>query len=286
MNSFRLPGSTRIAYVHLRVSDFGESLGFYRDLLGLKEVKRFDATVHLAAGDGMNPIVILTENRSAKPRSVPSAGLFHAALLLPDRKELARIFKRLYDHRWTFEGFADHGVSEALYLADPDGNGIELYVDRPRDQWPHRQGDLQMGTWELDLDGLVSELQNSGESWTGIHPDTTIGHIHLQVSNLQMAEQFYHELLRFDVTQRTFPGALFLSAGGYHHHIGLNDWNSKDGTPLADDTLGLMYFGIEIPDRQAKRQLEERVQRSNFWSSVADGRFLLRDGDHIEIEII
>jgi catechol 2,3-dioxygenase len=285
MNSFRLPDSTRIGYVHLRVSDLKQSLAFYRDLLGFKKVKRLDTTVHLSASDEQSPIVMLTEESSARPRPPHSAGLFHAAFILPDRKELAKMFKRLYDHQWPFEGFADHGVSEALYLADPDGNGIEIYADRPRAQWPRRHGELQMGTSELDLKSLFSELRENGEAWTGIHPNTTIGHIHLQVSNLQKAEHFYHHLLGFDITQQTFPGALFLSAGGYHHHIGLNIWNSKDGSPLSPNTLGLTRFGIQMPDRQAKRQLKERVQRSDFWSSGVAGRLLLRDGDGIEIEI-
>lgn len=195
------------------------------------------------------------------------------------------MFKRLYDNQWPFEGFADHGVSEALYLADPDGNGIEIYADRPRAQWPRRHGELQMGTGELDLKSLFSELRENGEAWTGIHPDTTIGHIHLQVSNLQKAELFYHQLLGFDVTQQTFPGALFLSAGGYHHHIGLNIWNSKDGSPLAQDAVGLIRFGIEIPDRQTKSELKDRVVQSRYWNSAEGRQFLIRDEDNIAINI-
>jgi len=285
MNSFRLPDSTRIGYVHLRVSDLKQSSAFYRDLLGLKKVKRLDSTVHLSASDEQSPIVMLTEESSARPRPLHSAGLFHAAFLLPDRKELAKMFKRLYDNQWPFEGFADHGVSEALYLADPDGNGIEIYADRPRAQWPRRHGELQMGTGELDLKSLFSELRENGEAWTGIHPNTTIGHIHLQVSNLQKAEHFYHQLLGFDVTQQTFPGALFLSAGGYHHHIGLNIWNSKDGSPLAQDAVGLIRFGIEIPDRQTKSELKDRVVQSRYWNSAEGRQFLIRDEDNIAINI-
>jgi catechol 2,3-dioxygenase len=195
------------------------------------------------------------------------------------------MFKRLYDNQWPFEGFADHGVSEALYLADPDGNGIEIYADRPRAQWPRRHGELQMGTSELDLKSLFSELRENGEAWTGIHPNTTIGHIHLQVSNLQKAEHFYHQLLGFDVTQQTFPGALFLSAGGYHHHIGLNIWNSKDGSPLAQDAVGLIRFGVEIPDHRTKSELKDRVMQSRYWSSAQGRQFLVRDEDNIAINI-
>jgi catechol 2,3-dioxygenase len=260
-------------------------LAFYRDLLGLKKVKRLDTTVHLSASDEQSPIVMLTEESSARPRPLHSAGLFHAAFILPDRKELAKMFKRLYDYQWPFEGFADHGVSEALYLADPDGNGIEIYVDRPRAQWPRRHGELHMRTWELDLKSLFSELRENGEAWTGIHPNTTIGHIHLQVSNLEKAEHFYRELLGFDVTQQTFPGALFLSAGGYHHHIGLNIWNSKDGSPLAQDALGLIRFGIEIPDHQTKSELKDHVVQSRYRSSAEGRQFLIRDEDNIAIKI-
>lgn len=281
----RLPDSTRIGYVHLRVADLHCSLSFYRDLLGLIETKGANSTVPLSASRTGDPIVLLTENRDAKRRPRHSAGLFHTAIVLPNRRELARILKRLYGQRWPLQGFADHGVSEALYLADPDGNGLELYADRPRDRWPRKQGKLEMVTLALDLDSLLAELPEGDDPWTGIHPQTGIGHIHLQVSDLRKGERFYHELLGFDVTQRSFRGALFVSAGGYHHHIGLNVWDSFGGTAAPANTVGLAKFSIRVPDEGERFAVCERLRAAGIRLEESQGGVVARDYDGIGIEI-
>lgn len=292
VNSFRLPDETHVGYVHLQVSDLQQSLAFYRDLIGFQQAGRNGATVFLSS-TGISPFhIMLTEHRDAKPRPRSSTGLFHVAIRFPNRKELARIFKRLYEHRWAFQGFADHGVSEALYLADPDGNGIELYADRPREQWPIRNGELYMVTDELDVQNLLDTLKDDPTPWTRIHPEAQIGHIHLQVSDLGKAERFYHEILGFDVTQRSYPGALFVSAGGYHHHIGLNIWNSRGASPPPPDAIGLVRFGIEVPNGYALESVKERlrsfgieIEKKNNGSGEKQS-FLARDFDGIKIEIV
>lgn len=284
-NEYRLPSATRIGYVHLRVADMPRSLSFYRDLLGLTETRRVDSTVSLSASVAGDPIIMLTEDRRAKPRPAHSAGLYHTAIVLSNRKELARIFKRLYGQRWPLQGFADHGVSEALYLADAEGNGIELYADRSRDRWTRKNGELQMVTLPLDLDNLLAELPEGDDRWTGIHPQAGIGHIHLQVSDLRKAERFYHELLAFDVTQRSFPGALFVSAGGYHHHIGLNVWDSFGGPALPADAAGLAKFSIRVPDERGRSALRDRLREAGIRLEESEGGFVARDYDGIEIEI-
>jgi len=201
------------------------------------------------------------------------------------RKELARIFKRLHGQRWPFQGFADHGVSEALYLADAEGNGVELYADRPRDQWPRKDGELQMVTLALDLESLLAELPEADDPWTGIHPQTEIGHIHLQVSDLRKGERFYRELLGFDVTQRSFRGTLFVSAGGHHHHAGLNVWDSLDGTASPADAVGLAKFSITVPDEHERLAVHERLRDAGTRLEESEGGVVARDYDGIGIEI-
>ncbi len=281
----RLPDSTRISYAHFRVSDIDQALRFYAGLLGLVEKGVDGNTRFLSAAESTAPLVILTQDRAAKSRSTRSPGLFHLALLYPNRRDLAAAFKHLYGKSWPFQGFADHGVSEALYLADPDGNGIELYIDRPREQWPYRHGELAMVTEQLDLENLIGELNGADRPDLVNSQGMTIGHIHLQVSNLHQTEEFYHKVLGFDVVQRNFAGALFMSAGGYHHHIGANVWNSRGSTPTSDEALGLVQFGIKLGNASSLRELAARLRPTSHWIADPGKGFVVHDTDHLRIEI-
>ena len=281
----QLPDSTRISYAQLCVADSGQALRFYRDLLGLVEIRTEGSTTSLSTSGLQKPLLLITEDPDAKPRDVRSPGLFHLALLYPRRKDLAAILQRLTLHRWPFQGFADHGVSEALYLEDPDGNGVELYVDRPRAEWPHRNGQLEMVTEPLNLQDLLSELNGHSENGFPDPQGVSTGHIHLQVSSLRAAEEFYHEALGFDVTQRNFPGALFLSAGGYHHHLGVNVWNSRGTSPAPADSRGLTRFGIHLGNEQALQSLAEQLRSTPFWVKDSIEGFVVHDGDNIHIDI-
>jgi catechol 2,3-dioxygenase len=280
----RLPESTRIEYAQFLVPELNDSLHFYRDLLGLRETWYRGNTKALSASTDGTPLVMLSEDRAARPRPIRSAGLYHLALLYPTRRDLAAAFMRLHEQDWKFHGFADHGVSEALYTADADGNGIELYVDRPRDRWPSTNGELEMVTKPLDLDNLLSEL--GGNSQPESDERLTIGHIHLQVTNLQSADVFYHETLGFDVTQRSFPGALFVAAGGYHHHIGLNVWNSRGGSPSKEGTAGLVRFGIRAGSNGSAQALLARLRKTPNWLRETERGIIVHDADNIEIEIL
>ena len=291
MSTFRIADKAHIGYVHLRVPDLERSLAFYRDLLGFKEAHREKKTVFLSAADNVPHQIALTEDSKAKPLQRNLPGLFHIAIRFPNRQELARIFKRVYESQWRFQGFSDHGVSEALYLADADGNGIELYADRPRERWIYNNGQLEMFTQTLDLDNLLKELPQKDITWNGVHSKTDIGHIHLQVSDIAKAEKFYHEVLGFDVTQRNYPGALFVSAGGYHHHVGLNIWNSRGAKATPKDSLGLQRFGIELPDEKSLEQLKKQLTKNSYQFSEEQlatrksKSVLLHDLDEIEIEL-
>jgi len=227
----------------LRVKDLQAQLAFYRDLMGLEIIKTENNRTKLSTA-GRKFTLTLIHEPSAPLRPQPTLGLYHFALLLPDRKSLAALFRRLVEARYQgFHGASDHGVSEALYLADPEGNGIELYRDRPREQWPYANGALKMVSIQLDLEQLFNEASQSAS----IDPATTFGHLHLHVADLGEGEQFFTKL-GMEVTQGDYPGARFLAADGYHHHIGTNLW-AKGRTAPAEST-GLIEYSITIQDRQ------------------------------------
>ncbi|MBI4530466.1 MAG: VOC family protein [Candidatus Latescibacteria bacterium] len=291
MGTFRLPAEAHIHHIHLQVSNLKQALAFYANLLGFREVGRGGVTTILSATGRLPSHILLTEHPGAQPKPPHTTGLYHVAIRFPNRRELARVFRRLLDHNWSFHGFSDHKVSEALYLSDPDGNGLELYTDRPRDQWPWHDDQIAMTTDPLDPDSLLQEAAEDTDLWTGIHLGTDIGHVHLQVSDLTQAEAFYHGLLGLDVTQRNYPGALFLSAGGYHHHLGLNIWAGHGASPPPPDAVGLLSFALRIPDRETYQTLQTRIQAAGI--PVEDWRsdehtvsILVRDPDRNGVELL
>ncbi|MGH7494866.1 MAG: VOC family protein [bacterium] len=231
---------------------------FYRDVLGFKEITRQGEAAVLSATGRSPAHVLLSASAHAKPKPPRTTGLFHVAIRYPNRRELARIFRRLLKNEWPFQGFSDHGVSEALYLADPDGNGLELYADRPREQWRWHGAAVVMFTEPLQVDSLLSEAANDSSSAYMMPAQTDIGHVHLHVSDLKKAESFYGGVLGWEVTQRSYPGALFLSAGGYHHHVGLNVWAGQGAPPPPPEAVGLLSFSMRIPDNQTLELLSER----------------------------
>jgi len=291
MDTFRLPAITQIGHAHLQVSDLNHALKFYQELVGFKTISRNGETATLSATGQLPAHIILSARADAKPKPPHTTGLFHTAIRFPNRRELARVFRRLLEQRWPFQGFADHIVSEALYLADPDGNGVELYTDRPRDQWRRRNGEVEMATDPLDVDDLLREIENDSTPWNGVHPNTDIGHVHLHVSDLQKAEAFYHGVLGFDVTQRSYPGALFISAGGYHHHIGLNIWAGKGAPSPPPEAVGLLSFSINIPDGETLDILKQRLQSAGFLVEnkndlINQPMLVTRDQDGNRVELV
>lgn len=229
------PSTLSLKRIRLRVKNLARSVGFYRDQMGFVETACGSGAA-LAVEPGAEPILFLEEAASA-PAALPSAaGLFHAALLLPRPEALGRWIVHAAERHTEFDGFSDHGVSEAVYLSDPDGNGLEFYCDRPRSQWPRHEGTLAMVTAPLDLDALIAKASPatptplSGAVW---------GHLHLRVTHLERSERFYGPALGMEVTQASFPGARFMAADGYHHHLGLNVWG-RPTAPRSADALGLV----------------------------------------------
>lgn len=239
--TFHMPASAQLTGLTLRLRDLPTMLAFYRDLLGLQVARHDDRQVRLAP-DGEALTLRLLPDPQALPPPYPSFGLYHFALLLPDRVSLAKILRRLLDARWPLEGASNHGVSEALYLRDPEGNGIELARDLPKEAWVYRDGALAMVTGPLNVEGLLAE---SGAS-APLHPGSRLGHVHLSVDDLKRGEAFYAGGLGLTVTQRTYPGALFLAAGDYHHHLGLNIWGARRRAP--EGATGLLGYAWEVPE--------------------------------------
>ena len=287
--NWQLPDSLRFAQIHLRVSNLEAAVEFYRDLLGFHQAGGGDGASLLSPGRGSSPRIKLTDASSAPSRRRGTPGLFHVAFRYPDRRALAQELQHLLKSGYPVQGAADHRVSDALYLADPDGNGVELYCDRPRDSWPWHGGELAMATDPLDIEALIAEAAGPGVGSSEVLPD--IGHIHLQVSDLGRSGNFYHDVLGFDITQQSFPGALFLSAGGYHHHIGLNTWGTRGGPAAAPDALGLVSYSLDLGNAEAFEVLRSRITSNLGPAAVLHGeegtaRFVVRDPDGIPVEIL
>jgi len=285
LKPYRIADATRIGYVHLRVRDLERSLAFYLDVLGFKLISGGAHTATLSANGRGPGLIVLTARKDAPARPPRSTGLYHFAIRVPNRRSLAMVIRRLADVPWPVQGFADHDVSEAVYLSDPDGNGIEVYADRPRDEWPLRNGQVEMVTEPLDFDGLMRELDSWPGVWEGMDPMTDIGHVHLRISSLEAGEDFYHLVLGFDVMQRDMIGALFLAAGGYHHHVGVNTWTSENGPRPPADAVGLVSFQVLVPDEATLREIKQRLVASGAPVQDQDAvSFRAGDPDGIFIE--
>jgi catechol 2,3-dioxygenase len=265
--------STHVGGVQLTISDLGRSIGFYETHLGLIVHRRDERTAWLGAGGA--DLLVLSQCETA-PRVRGTTGLYHFAILVPTRADLARALRRLVATDTVMQGAADHGVSEALYLADPDGNGIEIYRDRPRAAWPYVAGQLRMGAESIDVEALL-EVRSGADDRAGLSPGTVIGHVHLHVSRLDDAERFYVGVLGFQLTQRYGPSAIFVAAGGYHHHIGLNTWAGVGAPPPPPGAIGLRHFTLRLPHTAAAEEVAARVRAAGIPIEPVDQGLLIRD---------
>ena len=240
-----LPAATHMGVVELTISDLERSLGYYRDSIGLELLSSEGGEASLGAGG--TELLHLVEEPGARPAD-GYTGLFHFALLVPERADLAHWLAHAAREGVSLTGASDHFVSEALYLRDPDHHGIEIYWDRPRALWEGQVS--RMGTWPLDLDGLLAETP--GAPFEGLAPGTTMGHVHLRVANVDDTVRFYRDVLGLDLMTQLGPQAAFLSAGGYHHHLGANTWESAGAPPAPAGTASLRRFTIVVPGGEAK----------------------------------
>jgi catechol 2,3-dioxygenase len=262
--------SLRIASVHLNVSDLDRSAAFYEHVLGLPLIDRSHESALLGT-DPDRPALALAPIDAPTPLMPDTTGLFHVAWLHPTRAALADTVRRVAGARWPIEGASDHGVSEALYLSDPDGLGIEIYADRPREQWERPAGGhgVRMFTLALDLDDLLA--QSADEPDEALAPGTSIGHVHLKVADVPRADSFYRQALGFE-EQAQLPSAAFVSAGGYHHHIGLNSWQSAGASPPPDTAPQLSSIEFELAGGDALDALRRRATAADVAMPVLPAR--------------
>ncbi len=241
----RLPDTTRLGPVRLQVADLDRSLAFYVSALGMRVLERDGASAGLAAQGSDRPLIELRARPGAAPAGRPTRlGLYHFALLLPDRPALGALVRHLAAEGVRF-GAGDHLVSEAFYLSDPDGLGIEVYADRPRSSWRRVGRELMMASDPVDVEGVLAAAE--GRSWTGLAAATTVGHVHLHVGDLARANAFYGDALGFDRMVWSYPGATFFGAGGYHHHLGANTWAGPGARPAGAQDARLLEWTIELP---------------------------------------
>jgi catechol 2,3-dioxygenase len=270
-----LPATLRLGAVHLTVTDLDRSVAYYEAAIGLKLHRR--AAGEAAMGVGGENLLVLHEEPEAR-RAGRHAGLYHYALLYPSREELARAAVRLGETQTSVQGASDHGTHEAIYLPDPDGNGIELYADRPREAWPDLANpDRGGGPKPLDMDDLLATVageEPSTEAGAGL----AVGHVHLHVGDLERGLAFYREALGFELMM-FFPGqAAFVSAGGYHHHLGFNVWRGEGVPPVPEGGVGLRHWTVVLDDPQEVAAVRERVEAAGIEAQEAEGGgFLARD---------
>lgn len=271
---FKLDPMTVLGSVSLIVSDLGCSTEFYQGSLGFKLHREEGGTAYLGAGK--DDLLILTEQPGAV-RLPHRTGLYHFAILTPTRRELGRVLKNLVETDTPIQGGADHLVSEAIYLADPEGNGIEIYRDRPRADWEYENDTLKMGTEQLDFQGVLAELDGDSKTWDGMDQKTRLGHMHLHVADLAEATEFYENVLGFDFQMNYGGSAAFFSAGGYHHHIGVNTWNGVGASPPPPHSAGMRHFSVQLTNQDEKTRLIERLDRADVPFEEQEEGILVRD---------
>jgi catechol 2,3-dioxygenase len=269
----RLPDDTHPGAVTLHVADLQRSVDYYSNVLGLAVLERQDKVARLGVRASGRPLVIVRERRGLLP--APRAGrfgLYHFAVLLPDRPSLGSFAAHLAASGIR-AGMADHAVSEALYLTDPDGLGIEVYADRPRSSWTHRGNELVMVTEPLDITDVIAA--GRGNVWTEMPPGAVMGHVHLHVGGIDAAEAFYHGAIGFDKTVWSYPGALFMSAGGYHHHLGTNVWSP--GPSAREDEARLLEWELVVPDADDAALVARRLTDAAYAASREGSTWLAAD---------
>ncbi len=255
--------ATRLGHVHLTVANLERQIAFHQNILGFKLHWREGAQAGLGAGG--KDLFRFTQLPGAR-RVRGTTGLYHTAILVPTKWELAQLLRNIAETRTPIQGMSNHGTHLAVYLPDAEGNGLELAWDFPREKWPQFGEEmLRGGPHPLDVEDLLEELRRDPSSWSGLHPDTKVGHVHLHVADLDTAGRFYHDILGFDTVFKSPDyGIHFVSAGGYHHHIGLNVWHGVGAPTPPPDATGLRYFTIVLPDDDELQKVLQRVQAAGI----------------------
>ena len=267
-----LPPETTLGRVAFKVRDLSAMVTFYTSVLGMDVIERRDGAALLGAGDV--GLLQLTQVANAVSPVENNTGLYHAAFLLPSRPDLARFVRHMAENNVRF-GYSDHTVSEAFYLSDVEGNGLEVYRDRPRSEWKWQNGQVAMANAEIDFNSFFAEIAND-PIWRGMRAGSRLGHMHLKIGDVAKASAFYHTLFDFDVVAN-MGSALFVSAGGYHHHLGLNIWHSRNGRPAPANATGLDFFEVVLPSAEARATLVARLRDAGTPLSELNGAPVAHD---------
>jgi catechol 2,3-dioxygenase len=259
--------------VHLTVADLGRSVEFHERAVGLRRLGGEDGSATLGTGD--RELLVLVEQPGAGS-SAGHTGLYHFALLVPERTDLARWLAHAATDRVQLTGLSDHYVSEAIYLSDPDGHGIEIYWDRPRETWEGKVGE-RMTTLPLDVDSLIGELDGAPEEFGGLPEGTTMGHVHLKVASIPETVAFYRDVMGFGLMASLGPYAAFLSAGGYHHHLGANTWESAGAPPPPEGSAALRHATLVLPNEDERARVVARVSDAGLDVAADPAGPMVRD---------
>lgn len=282
MSKFHMKPIKFVTEVVLKVEDLNRSTEFYKNIMGLKILSAKEKEVILTS-DGITPMITIIQPEDVIPKLPRRTGLYHFALLLPNRLDLGLFLKHIRDKKYPIIGGSNHGVSEAIYFEDPDDNGIEVYADTPTFLWHKDQGKIDMVTKPLDYNGLLDE---AGErQWNGIPKETIIGHIHLHVGDLDLAQKFYIDGLGFDLVMEIPNSALFLSSEGYHHHIGLNIWNGKNSLPLPNNSAGMKYYTLLLSDDDSRQNVIENLEKLGYEVIQKENKIFTKDPANNLIEL-
>jgi catechol 2,3-dioxygenase len=282
MTTFHKSPNFYVGQVHLKVEDLRRSVSFYKEYIGFDVLEEFANTAVLTV-DGKTPLLTIEQPSEIIPKQRRTTGLYHFALLLPTRKDLGNALNHLLSKKYPLQGGSDHGVSEALYLADPDGNGIELYADKPVDLWEKENGLFVAKGEQLDVVGVMAEAK--GELWNRLPNETVMGHIHLHASDLDKTKSFYKEGLGLDLVMKLSNSALFFSTGGYHHHIAINVWNGL-GAPIPEkNTVGLSYFTLHMPSEGERSKVLKRCQELGFEVDIKNCSLTDPSGNQIKLVV-
>lgn len=277
MAEFKLTDKMELDTAALRISDQDRMTEFYRDVLGFDFLREENGMAVMGTKENKKEIISLNLNPDAIRGSVRHAGLYHIAILLPTRKDLGSILRHLLEVGYPIDGASEHGYSEAIYLTDPEGNGLEIYRDRPMSEWTiNPDGTIDGVTERMDVDGVLAEAE---PTYQGMPTGTKVGHVHLSVSDLAKSGAYYQNALGFDLKNDLVPGAKFLAAGNYHHHLGLNIWESQGAAKLADDFLGLDYVTVRLPDLEALIALKDNLSSQGVEFYFNQGKQILQISD-------
>ncbi|WEK54055.1 MAG: VOC family protein [Candidatus Cohnella colombiensis] len=281
MEKFHQAPNVYVSEVGIKVMDLERSIKFYESIIGLRVLEQSAGKAVLTA-DGKLPLVTLEQPADIIPLQGRHSGLYHFALLMPTRADLGVFLQHLVQTNYRF-GAGDHLVSEALYITDPDGNGIEVYIDRPHEEWAWKLGKVEMATLQIDANAIVAAGGNT--PWTGMPAGTIMGHIHLHVGDTEKAEQFYKEAFHFE-TVAYYPQAAFMSTGGYHHHIAVNTWQGVGAPTPPRNMVGLIAYTMVFPDTATRQGAVERIGQMGVSISEEAGNYLTQDPSGNQIRLV